>query len=91
MKASATMSSVEAFAPMESAGDEPAVIGMARTSVDAVIYVIIVVSFEMAAISKVSPITKVPPVGEVLPIFKVTKIMVEVAVEYKRREAHIKR
>ena len=91
MKASATMSSVEAFAPMESAGDEPAVIGMARTSVDAVIYVIIVVSFEMAAISKVSPITKVPPISEMLPIVKVTKIVIKVAEEYKRGEAHVKR
>jgi hypothetical protein len=77
---------------------EAAVAGMPRPVVDAVIEVLVVVSFMMLPIAKVSPIAKVVPivvpVAKVVPIAKVTeviKIMVEVAEEENRREAHVKR
>jgi hypothetical protein len=78
---------------------EAAVVGMARPVVGAVIEVIVVVSFLMPPISTVLP-TIVSPVATMLPIavvpiakvIKVSiKIMVEVAEEEKRREAHVKR
>ena len=90
----APSSSVEAFASMESTG-EAAVVGMTRSAVDAVIHVIIVVSFMMLAIPEVPSIPEATiaevSIGKVLPAFKVAKIMVEVAVETKRREAYVKR
>ena len=90
----APSSSVEAFASANSS-DKSAVVGMARSVVDAVIHVIIVVSFMMLAIPEVPSIPEAPiaevSIGKVLPAFKVAKIMVEVAVETKRREAYVKR
>jgi hypothetical protein len=77
MKASTTMSSVEAFASMESPG-ESAVVGMARAAVNAVIDVIIVVSFME------------PPIAKMMKV-SIIKAMVEVAEEYDRRESHVKR
>ena len=99
VRAAATMeaassSSVEAFASVGSS-DKPAVVGMARPVIDAVIHVIIVVSFVMHAIPEVAAIPEATiaevSIGKVLPAFKVTKVMVEVAVETKRREAYVKR
>ena len=84
-------STMEALASMESpvtATGESAVIGMPRPTVDSVIDVVVVVSF------MVRPITKVPVITEVVPTAKVTKvvkIMVEVAEEKNRCEAHVKR
>ena len=84
-------STMEALASMESpvgSTCEAAVVGMPRPAVNAVIDVVGVVSFMMR------PITKVPPITEVVPTAKVTKvvkIMVEVAEEKNRREAHVKR
>ena len=94
MEAAAPSSSVEAFASVGSS-DKPAVVGVARPVVDAVIHVIIVVSFLMHAVSKVPAIPEATiaevSVGKVLPALKVAKIMIEVAVETKRREAYVKR
>ena len=70
-------------APVTTTG-EAAVGGMPRPAVDAVIDVVVVVSFIMP----------VPPITMVIPIMKVTivvKIMVAVAEEKNRREAHVKR
>jgi hypothetical protein len=75
MEASTTMSSVEAFASMESPG-ESAAIGMARAAVDAVIDVIIVVSFMK------------PPIAKMMKI-SIIKVMVEVAEENDWRESHV--
>ena len=87
-------SSVEAFASVASS-DEAAVVGVARSVVDAVVHVIIVVSFLMQAIPEAPAIPEAAiaemSIGKVLPAFKVAKIMVEVAVETKRREAYVKR
>ena len=62
--------------------------------VDAVIEVIIVVSFMMLPITKAPPVT-VSYIGKVVPIAKMTKvsikIMVEMTEEEDRREAHVKR
>lgn len=77
MEASTTMSSVEAFASMESRG-ESAVVGMARAAVNAVIDVIIVVSFMERLIAKMVKVS-------------IVKMMVEVAEEYDWRESHVKR
>ena len=71
---------------------------MTRPVVDAVIEVIVVVSFMMLPISKAPPVT-VPSIGKVipivLPIAKMTKvsikIMVEMTEEEDRGEAHVKR
>jgi len=60
---------------------------------------VVVVTFMMLfgkvpCITKPAPIAKVSPVGKVVPIAKVTKvvkIVMEVAEENKRREAHVKR
>ncbi len=84
----ATVSSVYAFASMESPGTttavltgEAAVVGMARPVVDAVIDVFVVVSFVMPPIT-VPPIAKaVPIVVPIAKVMKVIKIMVEVAEE----------
>jgi hypothetical protein len=87
---------MEALASMEApvtATGEAAAVGMPRPAVDAVIDVVVVVSFMMPPVAKVPPIT-VPPIAIVIPIMKVTivvKIMVEVAEEKNRREAHVKR
>ncbi len=90
----ASNSSVEAFASVDPS-DEPAVVGMARSVVDAVIHVIIVVRFMMLAIPEVPSIPEASiaevSIGKVLPAFKVAKVMIEVAVETKRREAYVKR
>ena len=78
----ATMSSVGAFASMESPGTttvltgEAAATGMARPVVDAVIDVFVIVSFMMLPIAKAVPV--VVPIAMVT---KVIKIMVEVAEE----------
>jgi hypothetical protein len=60
---------------------------MARSVVDAVIDLIVVVPLMLP--------TTVPPIRKVVPIAKMTevsiKIMVEVAEEENRREAHVKR
>jgi hypothetical protein len=85
--------------------EKAAVVGMGRPVVDTVIEVIVVVSFVMLSITTVPPIAKVlpvnvPPIGKMLPIAvapiaKVTKvsikIMVAVAEEENRCEAHVKR
>jgi hypothetical protein len=71
---------------------------MPGSSVDAVVDMIVVVSFMMLlgkvpCTSKPVPIVKVSPVGKVVPIVEVTKvvkIVVEVAEEPKRREAYVK-
>ena len=66
MKASTTMSPVEAFASMESPG-ESAVVGMARAAVNAVIDVIVVVSSmepPIAKMMKVAPIKAMVEVSE---------------------------
>ena len=89
---------MEAFASMGSPATaavltgEAAVAGMPKPAVGAVIEVIVVVSLMMLPITRVLPIAKVVPI--VVPIVKVTKvikIMVEVAEEHNRREAHVKR
>ena len=96
VRADRTASAVESFASTESpvgarrryttTGDA-AVVGMARPSVGAVIDVIEVVTFITPPIGKVVPI--------VVPIAKMAKvsieIVVEVAEEENRREAHVKR
>jgi hypothetical protein len=60
---------------------------MARSVIDAVIDLIVVVPLK--------PPTTVPPICKLVPIAKMTevsiKIMVEVAEEENRREAHVKR
>jgi hypothetical protein len=62
--------------------------------VDAVIEVIVVVSFMMLPITKAPPVT-VSSIRKVVPIAKMTKvsikIMVEMTEEEDRREAHVKR
>ena len=91
-----TASTMEALASVEApvtATGEAAVGGMPRPAVDTVIDVVVVVSFMMPPVAKVPPIT-VPPIAIVIPFMKVTivvKIMVEVAEEKNRREAHVKR
>jgi hypothetical protein len=91
----ATMSSVETFASMEAPGTtavltgEAAVPGVPRPAVDAVIDVLIVVSFMMLPITKVLRIAKVVPIAIVTKVS--IKIMVEVAEEQNRRVAHVKR
>ena len=66
---------------------------MARPVVGAMIEVIVVMGFMMLPITKVPPIGKVVPI--VVPIAKMTKvsikIVVEMAEEENRREAHVKR
>ena len=73
---------------------EPAVLGMPRPVVDAVIEVVVVVSFMMVAITTVPPIAKVllitvlpiamPPIGKVVsiavPIATVTKVSIKIMV-----------
>jgi hypothetical protein len=66
-----------------SATGEAAVAGTPRTAVDAVIEVIVVVRFTNPSITKALPTVKVMKVS--------IKMMVEVAEEKKRREAHVKR
>ena len=91
-----TASTMEALASMESpvtTTGEAAVVGMPLPAVDAVIDMVVVVSFMMPPVTKVSPIT-VPPISKVIPVLKVTivvKIIVEVAVERDRCVAHGKR
>src|SRR6267154_1946632 len=78
---------------------ESAVNGTPGSSVDAMVDMVVVVTFMMLVgkvpcITKPAPIAKVSPVGKVIPIAKVTKvvkIVVEVAEKHKRREAYIKR
>ena len=83
MEAFATMSSVRAFASMESPKTtsvltyESAVFGMARPVVEAVIDVIVVVSFMTLPIAKAMEVA--------------IKMMVEVAEEENRSKAHRKR
>jgi hypothetical protein len=107
MEAFATMSSVEAFASVESpVGARPhytttfetTVIGMARPAVRAVIEVIVVVSFMMLPITTVPPIAKVLPITvlstvKVVPIAKVMKVSIKIMIteEENRRKAHVKR
>ena len=66
---------------------------MGRPVVNAVIEVIVVVSFMMLPITKAPPVT-VSSIRKVIPIAKMTKvsikIMVEVTGEENRREAHVK-
>lgn len=75
----ATMSSVGAFASMESRATtavltgEAAVAGVARPVVDAVIDVFVVVSFMMLPIAKAVPV--------VVPIAMVTKVSIKIMVE----------
>src|SRR5712672_135816 len=99
---SATMESsstgaVESFASMKSpvchlcAAGESAVNGMPGSTVDAMVDVVVVVTFMMVP-GKVPCITKPAPVGKVVSIAKVTKvvkIVMEVAEENKRRKAHV--
>jgi hypothetical protein len=67
---------------------------MTRPVVDAVIEVIVVVSFMMLPITKAPPVT-VSSIRKVVPIPKMTKvsikIMVEMTEEEDRGEAHVKR
>jgi hypothetical protein len=86
-------------------GEKAAVVGMARPVVDAMIDVVVVVSFMMLTITTMPPVGKVfpitvPPIAKALPVtvlptVKVTKvsikIMVAVAEEENRRKAHVKR
>ena len=107
---SATMESsstgaVESFASMKSpvchlcAAGESAVNGMPGSTVDAMVDMVVVVTFMMVprkvpCITKPAPIAKVSPVGKVVSIAKVTKIVkivMEVAEENKWRETHVKR
>ena len=96
---------VESFASMESpvghlcTAGESAVNGMPGSTVDAMVDMVVVMTFMMLpskvpCITKPAPIAKVSPVGKVVPIAKVTKvvkIVMEVSEENKRREAHVKR
>src|SRR5882757_2124225 len=107
---SATMRSsytaaTESFASMKSSlghlctSGESAVNGMPGSTVDAMVHMVVVVTFMMVpgkvpCITKPAPIAKVSPVGKVVTIAKVTKvvkIVMEVAEENKRRETHVKR
>ena len=102
---SSSTAAAESFASMESpvchlcAAGESAVNGMPGSTVDAMVDMIVVVTFMMLpgnvpCITKPAPIAKVSPIGKVIPIAKVTKvvkIVMEVAEENKRREAHVKR
>jgi len=80
----ATMSSVGAFASVESRATtaaltgEAAVAGMARPVVGAVIEVIVIASFMMLPITKAPPIARVLPIT-MAPIAKVLPIVVPVA------------
>src|SRR5712671_3307062 len=102
---SSSTAAAESFASMKSSvghlctAGESAVNGTPGSSVDAMVDMIVVVTFMMLpgkvpCVTKPAPIVKVPPVGKVVPIAKVTKvvkIVMEVAEENKRREAHVKR
>jgi len=99
VKSSSAMESfaaMKSFTTMESAvshlraTDESAVNGVPRPVVNAVIDVVIVVSFMMLPTRKMSPIAKASPVSKVLPVTKIVKIMVEMAEESERCEAHKK-
>ena len=93
VRADSTSSSMEASAatisPVESRGHsagvtgEAAVAGIARTAVNAVIDVGIVMSLTIRS-------TEAPSIAKVMKI-PIIKAMVEMAEEKKRREAHVKR
>lgn len=84
METSATISPVESRGNSAGMTGEATVAGMAKTAVNAVIDMGIVVSFETL------PITEAPSIAKVMKI-SIIKAMVEVAEEKKRREAHVKR
>ena len=101
---SSSTAAAESFASMSPvchlcAAGESAVNGMPGSTVDAMVDMIVVVTFLMLpgkvpCITKPAPIAKVSPIGKVIPIAKVTKvvkIVMEVAEENKRRETHVKR
>ena len=83
METSATISSVESCGHSAGMTGEAAVAGIARTAVNAVIDVGIVVSLTI-------PNTEAPSIAKVMKI-SIIKAMVEMAEEKKRREAHVKR
>jgi hypothetical protein len=84
METSATISPVESRGNSAGMTGEATVAGMAKTAVNAVIDMGIVVSFVTL------PITEAPSIAKVMKI-SIIKAMVEVAEEKKRREAHVKR
>ena len=102
---SSSTAAAESFASMKSpvchlcAAGESAVNGMPGSTVDAMVDMVVVVTFMMVpgkvpCITKPAPIAKVSPIGKVIPIAKVTKvvkIVMEVAKENKRRETHVER
>src|SRR3981081_3973227 len=102
---SSSTAAAESFASMKSpvchlcTSGESAVNGMPGSTVDAMVDMVVVVTFMMlpsnvSCITKPAPIAKVSPIGKVIPIAKVTKvvkIVMEVAKENKRRETHVER
>src|SRR5712672_2294629 len=102
---SSSTAAAESFASMKSpvchlcTSGESAVNGMPGSTVNAMVDMVVVVTFMMLpgkvpCITKPAPIAKVSPVGKVVPIAKVTKvvkIVMEVAEKHERREAYIKR
>ena len=83
METSATISPVKSRGHSAGMTGEAAVAGIARTAVNAVIDVGIVVSLTI-------PNTEAPSIAKVMKI-SIIKAMVEMAEEKKRREAHVKR
>ena len=83
MEAYATISPVEPSGHSAGVTGKAAVAGIARTAVNAVIDVGIVVSLTI-------PNTEAPSIAKVMKI-SIIKAMVEMAEEKKRREAHVKR
>ena len=83
METSATISPVKSRGHSAGMTGEAAVAGIARTAVNAVIDVGIVVSLTI-------PDTEPPSIAKVMKI-SIIKAMVEVAEEKKRCEAHVKR
>jgi hypothetical protein len=83
MEAYATISPVEPSGRSAGVTGKAAVAGIARTAVNAVIDVGIVVSLTI-------PNTEAPSIAKVMKI-SIIKAMVEMAEEKKRREAHVKR
>jgi hypothetical protein len=83
MQASPAISPVESRSHSAGVTGEAAVAGIARTAVNAVIDVSIVVSLTISS-------TEAPSIAKVMKI-SIIKAMVEMAEEKKRREAHVKR
>jgi hypothetical protein len=84
METSATISPVESRGNSTGMTGEATVAGMAKTAVNAVIEMGIVVSFVTI------PITEAPSIAKVMKV-SIIKAMVEVPEEKKRRKAHVKR